>query len=149
MNNVLVILRYLIVFVFLTSLIIIGVISYFLFQLPDETSLEKYKPNVMTRVHASNGDLVKEYSREYRIFIPIEDIPSNVKFAFISAEDKNFYNHFGIDPLGIVTSIKNISNFLSNRRPEGASTITQQVAKNFLLSDELTLSHKIKEALLA
>ena len=150
MNNVLVILRYLIVFVFLTSLIIIGVISYFLFQLPDETSLEKYKPNVMTRVHASNGDLVKEYSREYRIFIPIEDIPSNVKFAFISAEDKNFYNHFGIDPLGIVrASIKNISNFLSNRRPEGASTITQQVAKNFLLSDELTLSRKIKEALLA
>ncbi len=150
MNNVLVILRYLIVFVFLTSLITIGVISYFLFQLPDETSLEKYKPNVMTRVHASNGDLVKEYSREYRIFIPIEDIPSNVKFAFISAEDKNFYNHFGIDPLGIVrASIKNISNFLSNRRPEGASTITQQVAKNFLLTDELTLSRKIKEALLA
>tara|TARA_Y100000748_G_C15497132_1_gene488605 strand:- start:1144 stop:3393 length:2250 start_codon:yes stop_codon:yes gene_type:complete len=104
----------------------------------------------MTRVHASNGHLVKEYSREYRIFIPIDDIPNNIKEAFLSAEDKNFYKHYGIDPLGILrASLYNIKNLVVNRRPQGASTITQQVAKNFLLSDELSLSRKIKEALLA
>ncbi len=144
------IIKYLLISFFSSFFIIISIILFFLFQLPDETSLQKYKPNVMTRVHASNGDLVKEYSREYRIFIPIEDIPKDIKNAFISAEDKNFYRHYGVDPLGILrASIKNISNFISNRRPEGASTITQQVAKNFLLTDELTLSRKIKEALLA
>ena len=104
----------------------------------------------MTRVHASNGHLVKEYSREYRIFIPVEDIPDDIKEAFISAEDKNFYHHYGVDPLGILrASLYNIKNIVVNRRPQGASTITQQVAKNFLLSDELSLSRKIKEALLA
>ena len=104
----------------------------------------------MSRIHASNGDLVKEFSKEYRIFIPIKDIPDDLKNAFISAEDKNFYHHFGVDPLGIIrASVKNISNFFSDKRPEGASTITQQVAKNFLLSDELSLNRKIKEGLLA
>ncbi len=129
---------------------IIATIFYFLSQLPDDTILKNYKPNVMTRVHASNGNLVKEYSREYRIFIPISEIPKNVKNAFISAEDKNFYYHYGIDPVGIIrAAYKNIININSNKRPEGASTITQQVAKNFLLSDELSLSRKIKEAFLA
>ena len=104
----------------------------------------------MTRIHDSNGQLVKEFSREYRIFVPIENIPASLKNAFISAEDKNFYNHIGIDPTGILRAIiRNSYYFFSDKRPEGASTITQQVAKNFLLNDELSLSRKVKEALLA
>lgn len=140
----------------LSILIIVPIVAiglsiiYFMFQLPDDSILKSYKPDVMTRVHASNGDLVKEYSMEYRIFIPIEDIPLSIKNAFLSAEDKNFYKHYGIDPIGIIrAAIKNTTNIFTNRRPEGASTITQQVAKNFLLSDELSISRKIKEALLA
>ena len=125
-------------------------IIYFTFQLPDDSKLKNYKPDVMTRVHDSNGKLVKEYSKEYRIFIPVDNIPNNLKNAFISAEDKNFYNHYGIDPLGILRALlKNTYYLFSNRRPEGASTITQQVAKNFLLNDEVSLSRKAKEALLA
>ena len=128
----------------------LSLIFYFLTTLPDYSNLQDYKPNVMTRVHASNGHLIKEYSREYRIFIPIDDIPSNIKEAFISAEDKNFYRHYGVDPLGIIrASLYNIRNIFLGKRPQGASTITQQVAKNFLLSDELSISRKIKEALLA
>ena len=92
----------------------------------------------MTRIHDSNGQLVREFSREYRIFVPIGNIPDNLKHAFISAEDKNFYNHIGIDPVGILRAFaKNTYYLFSDKRPEGASTITQQVAKNFLLSDEL------------
>ena len=125
-------------------------ILIFLSELPDFSSLQEYKPNVLTRVHSSDGTLIKEFSREYRIFVPIEDIPIQLKQAFISAEDKNFYKHFGIDGIGILkASIRNISNYLNERRPQGASTITQQVAKNFLLNDELSLRRKIKEALLA
>ena len=125
-------------------------IVYFSLQLPDDSNLKSYKPDVMTRIHDSNGQLVKEFSREYRIFVPIENIPVSLKNAFISAEDKNFYNHIGIDPTGILRAIiRNSYYFFSDKRPEGASTITQQVAKNFLLNDELSLSRKVKEALLA
>ena len=135
---------------FSISLVLLGSVLYFLNKLPDDSSLQSYKPNVMTRIHASNGDLVKEFSREYRIFVPINNIPKNIKIAFISAEDKNFYKHFGVDILGITRAFsKNLLNIFSNKRPEGASTITQQVAKNFLLSDELSFTRKIKEALLA
>ena len=142
--------KYAIYLFLLFSLLILTTIFYFLTTLPDYSSLKDYKPDVMTRVHASNGYLVKEYSKEYRIFIPIDDIPKDIKEAFISAEDKNFYSHYGIDPLGILrASLHNIKNLVVNKRPQGASTITQQVAKNFLLSDELSLSRKIKEALLA
>tara|TARA_B100000902_G_C27310787_1_gene918252 strand:- start:131 stop:2527 length:2397 start_codon:yes stop_codon:yes gene_type:complete len=127
-----------------------AVIIYFSFQLPDDSNLKSYKPDVMTRIHDSNGQLVKEFSREYRIFVPIDNIPDRLKNAFISAEDKNFYNHIGIDPTGILRAIiRNTYYFFSDKRPEGASTITQQVAKNFLLNDELSLSRKVKEALLA
>ncbi|RPG95295.1 MAG: PBP1A family penicillin-binding protein [Candidatus Pelagibacter sp. TMED263] len=123
---------------------------FFISQLPDDSLLKNYKPDVMTRIHASNGELVKEYSKEYRIFVPIDNIPENLKNAFISAEDKNFYNHYGIDPVGILRAfLKNTYYIFSNKRPEGASTITQQVAKNFLLSNELSISRKVKEALLA
>ncbi len=125
-------------------------VSIFFTELPDFSILKNYKPNVLTRVHSSDGTLVKEFSREYRIFIPIEDIPIQVKDAFISAEDKNFYDHLGIDVVGILKAVvRNISNLINDRRPQGASTITQQVAKNFLLSDELSLTRKAKEALLA
>ncbi len=142
--------KYSIYLLLIFTFLILSVISYFLTKLPDYSSLEDYKPNVMTRVHASNGHLVKEYSREYRIFIPIDDIPINIKEAFMSAEDKNFYSHFGVDVIGILrASLYNIQNFFEGKRPQGASTITQQVAKNFLLSDELSISRKIKEALLA
>ena len=104
----------------------------------------------MTRVHSASGELVKEYSNEYRVFIPIDAVPNIIKSAFISAEDKNFYNHIGVDMLGISRAfINNLKNIFSNKRPQGASTITQQVAKNFLLTDELSLSRKIKEAILA
>ena len=125
-------------------------IIYFLNLLPNYESLENYKPNVMSRVHAADGKLIREFSREYRVFIPIEDIPENVKLAFIAAEDKNFYTHYGVDLMGILrAAINNTVNIFTNKRPQGASTITQQVAKNFFFSDELALSRKIKEALLA
>ena len=125
-------------------------ITLFSINLPDYKQLENYKPSIMTRVHNSSGELIKEYSNEYRVFIPIDAVPNIVKSAFIAAEDKNFYNHFGVDPLGIIRAfINNIKNIFSDKRPQGASTITQQVAKNFLLSDELSLTRKIKEAILA
>ena len=129
---------------------LVATLIYFLNLLPNYESLENYKPEVMSRVHAADGKLIREFSREYRVFIPIEDIPKNIKMAFISAEDKNFYSHYGIDLAGILrAAINNTSNIFSNKRPQGASTITQQVAKNFFLSDEIALSRKIKEALLA
>jgi len=141
---------YLLYFLMAVTICIFIIIIYFSFQLPDDSNLKSYKPDVMTRIYDSNGQLVKEFSKEYRIFIPIENIPDGLKNAFISAEDKNFYNHIGVDPTGIIRAlIRNTYYFFSNKRPEGASTITQQVAKNFLLNDELSLSRKLKEALLA
>ena len=89
--------------VVILSLFVVTV--YFSFQLPDDSNLKSYKPDVMTRIHDSNGQLVKEFSREYRIFVPIENIPVSLKNAFISAEDKNFYNHIGIDPTGILRAL--------------------------------------------
>jgi penicillin-binding protein 1A len=103
----------------------------------------------MTRVHAADGSLLAEYAKERRLYIPIQAVPKLVKEAFISAEDKNFYEHGGIDPTGIARAVwTNIENY-GKRRPQGASTITQQVAKNFLTGDEKSLNRKIKEALLA
>ena len=122
-------------------------IIYFLYQLPNYDSLNNYKPNVMSRVHASDGKLIKEFSREYRIFIPIEDIPENVKIAFISSEDKNFYSHIGVDFVGIARAAgRNLLNIFNNKRPQGASTITQQVAKNFFfLMMKLPYLEKLKK----
>lgn len=126
-----------------------AVIYHYNKDLPDYTALKDYEPPVMTRVHASDGSLVAEYAKERRLYIPIQAVPKLVKEAFISAEDKNFYEHGGIDPLGIVRAAwSNIENY-GKRRPQGASTITQQVAKNFLVGNETTLDRKIKEALLA
>ncbi len=119
-------------------------------ELPDYHQLEKYEPPVTTRLFAGDGQLLMEYATEKRLFVPVDKIPDLVKNAFIAAEDKKFYSHGGIDYVGIVRAlIGNIKNFGSGRRPAGASTITQQVAKNFLLSSELSYTRKIKEAILA
>jgi penicillin-binding protein 1A len=118
-------------------------------DLPDYSALQDYEPPVMTRVHAADGSLVAEYAKERRLYIPIQAVPSLVKNAFISAEDKNFYEHGGIDLGGIARAVvTNLENY-GKRRPQGASTITQQVAKNFLVGSETTMNRKIKEALLA
>ena len=119
-------------------------------DLPDYRQLANYAPPTTTRVYGGDGRLLAEYAREKRIFVPIGAIPDQVKEAFVSAEDKNFYHHFGIDPVGIArTAVANIERLQSNRRPAGASTITQQVARNFLLTNEVSLTRKIKEAILA
>lgn len=119
-------------------------------DLPDYEVLASYEPPVATRIHAGNGALMAEYARERRLFLPIQAIPDRVKAAFLSAEDKNFYNHPGVDPFGLGRAVlNNLQNFGSGRRPEGASTITQQVAKNFLLSADQTIDRKVKEAILS
>eukprot|EP00913_Durusdinium_trenchii_P021292 g20005.t1 len=119
-------------------------------DLPNYEVLSAYEPPVATRVHAGNGALMAEYARERRLFLPIQAIPDRVKAAFLSAEDKNFYNHPGVDIYGLGRAIlNNLQNFGSGRRPEGASTITQQVAKNFLLSADQTIDRKVKEAILS
>ncbi|HSX75773.1 MAG TPA: penicillin-binding protein 1A [Shinella sp.] len=119
-------------------------------DLPDYEVLNSYAPPVTTRVHAGNGALMAEYARERRLYLPIQAIPDRVKAAFLSAEDKNFYQHPGVDVTGLFRAIVvNIQNMGSGRRPVGASTITQQVAKNFLLSSDQTIDRKVKEAILS
>ncbi|MBP2302332.1 penicillin-binding protein 1A [Azospirillum picis] len=127
----------------------------FLFQhydhdLPDYTKLANYQPPVTTRIYAGDGRLMAEFASERRIFVPIDSMPRQVVNAFMAAEDKNFYEHQGVDPIGILRAILiNIENFGRDRRPVGASTITQQVAKNMLLTNEVSFARKIKEAILA
>jgi len=117
-------------------------------DLPDHAQLANYEPAVMTRVHAVDGSLLAEYARERRLYLPIQAIPKLVVAAFLSAEDKNFYKHSGIDPEGIARAV--LANVRSGgKREQGASTITQQVAKNFLLTNERTYERKIREALIA
>jgi penicillin-binding protein 1A len=119
-------------------------------DLPDYSQLQNYEPPVMTRIHAADGSLLAEYARERRLYLPIQAIPKLVINAFVSAEDKNFYEHGGLDFSGIArAAFFYAENYGSNRRPQGASTITQQVAKNFLLTNEVSFQRKIKEALLA
>ena len=118
--------------------------------LPDYQQLAHYEPAVMTRVHAGDGRLLAEYATEKRVFVPIRAMPRRIIQAVLAAEDKHFYSHPGIDPLGLTRAVlTNIKNYGSGRRPVGASTITQQVAKNFLLTNEVSYSRKIKEAILA
>lgn len=118
--------------------------------LPDYRQLADYEPPVATRVHAGDGQLMVEYATERRVFIPIEAIPKLVVKAFLSAEDKTFYSHPGIDIFGVARAVAiNLVNFGRDRRPVGASTITQQVAKNFLLTNEVSMERKIKEIILA
>ncbi len=119
-------------------------------DLPDYKFLKNYKPSVSSKVYSGNGELVSDFSQQKRIFVPFNSIPKNVINAFLSAEDKNFFSHPGVDARGVIRAvINNISNLISSKRLEGASTITQQVAKNFLLTNEVSLNRKIKEAILA
>src|SRR3981189_564037 len=127
-----------------------GAIWHFSKDLPDYSQLQDYEPPVMTRVHASDGALLGEYSKERRLYLPIQAVPKMVINAFLAAEDKNFYEHGGIDFTGMArAAVLFAQNYGSNKRPQGASTITQQVAKNFLLPNEVSFTRKIKEALLA
>jgi penicillin-binding protein 1A len=129
---------------------IAGLLYHFSKDLPDYSQLEDYEPPVMTRVHAADGELLAEYAKQRRLYLPIQAVPKLVINAFISAEDKNFYEHPGIDFTGMARAgMFYLQNFGKGRRPQGASTITQQVAKNFLLTNEVSFDRKIKEALLA
>jgi len=127
-----------------------GLIWHFSKDLPDYSQLQDYEPPVMTRVHAADGSLLAEYANQRRLYIPIQAIPKRVVNAFVAAEDKNFYEHPGLDISGILRAgLVYVENIGRNRRPQGASTITQQVAKNFLLTNQVSFERKIKEALLA
>ncbi len=121
-------------------------------DLPDYESLSKYEPPVMTRIHAHDGSLISEFARERRIFVPINTVPKRVIGAFLSAEDRRFYEHGGVDLQGVLRAVfaaVEAKVHGSNKRAQGASTITQQVAKNFLLTNERSIERKIKEAILA
>jgi penicillin-binding protein 1A len=124
--------------------------QHFAADLPDVDGLRNYQPPVMSRVYAGDSRLLAELATERRIFVPVSAIPELVKRAFISAEDQNFYTHGGIDPLAIArAAVFDLSHAGQGRRPIGASTITQQVAKNMLLDNQMSLSRKVKEAILA
>lgn len=127
-------------------------LNYYGHDLPDEAQLRDYEPPIVTRLYAGDGHLLAEFAQEKRIFVPVEFIPDRVKQAFIAAEDQNFYSHGGVDMTAIARAmVKNVKNKLSGvkRRPEGGSTIAQQVAKNFFFSSEVSYERKIKEAILA
>ena len=144
------------IIVVISSILIILFISIFTIlwsfsnNIPDYKFLKNYKPPVSSKVYSGEGELVADFSKEKRIFVPYSSIPKNVINAFLSAEDKNFFFHPGVDAKGVLRAvINNIKNVLTSKRLEGASTITQQVAKNFLLTNEVSLNRKIKEAILA
>ncbi len=136
--------------VLLTSVLIVGVLWTYSKDIPDYKFLKNYKPPVSSKVYSGEGELVADFSQEKRVFVPYSSIPKNIINAFLSAEDKNFFSHPGVDAKGVLRAvINNISNIISSERLEGASTITQQVAKNFLLTNEVSINRKIKEAILA
>ena len=131
-------------------LFVFSTLWYFSSGLPDYKKLANYKPPISSRVHSGEGQLIAEYALQKRLFIPYDSIPKKVIYSFLSSEDKNFFSHPGVDAKSITRAIiKNLKNFFSEKRLEGASTITQQVAKNFLLTNEVSIKRKIKEAILA
>jgi penicillin-binding protein 1A len=133
-----------------STIFIVAVLWAFSNNLPDYKFLKSYKPSVSSKVYSGDGQLVNDFSTEKRIFIPYDAIPNKVINSFLSAEDKNFFSHPGVDARGVLRAIiNNISNVVASRRLEGASTITQQVAKNFLLTNEVSFNRKLKEAILA
>ena len=144
-----------ILFILLSFLLLLGILIFSVLwaysnNIPDYKFLKNYKPPVSSKVYSGDGKLVADFSKEKRIFVPYNSIPKNVINSFLSAEDKNFFSHPGVDAKGVLRAIvNNISNLISSKRLEGASTITQQVAKNFLLTNEVSLNRKIKEAILA
>ena len=139
--------------IFLSVISITGIVSilwYYSNDLPDYKFLKNYKPPISSKLYSNDGQLLSEFSSEKRIFVPYNSIPSLVVNSFLSAEDKNFFKHPGVDAKGVLRAIvNNVSNLIASRRLEGASTITQQVAKNFLLSNEVSIDRKLKEAILA
>jgi penicillin-binding protein 1A len=136
--------------ILLIGIAILSILWAFSNNLPDYKFLKNYKPSVSSKVYAGEGELVSDFSSEKRIFIPYKSIPIKIVNSFLSAEDKNFFNHPGVDAKGVLRAIiNNISNVLTSKRLEGASTITQQVAKNFLLTNEISFNRKLKEAILA
>jgi penicillin-binding protein 1A len=129
---------------------VLFVLQHYGKSLPDYLQLADYEPPVMTRVHAGDGRLMAEYATEKRVFVPMRAMPRRVINAFLAAEDKNFYSHSGIDFISVLRAVLvNIKNIGRGRRPVGASTITQQVAKNFLLTNEVSWERKVKEAILS
>ncbi len=137
-------------FLLISSIFVFIILWNFSNNIPDYKFLKNYKPPVSSKVYSGNGELVADFSKEKRIFVPYSSIPKNVINAFLSAEDKNFFSHPGVDAKGVVRAvINNIQNIITSKRLEGASTITQQVAKNFLLTNEVSINRKIKEAILA
>ncbi|MDC3075146.1 PBP1A family penicillin-binding protein [Pelagibacteraceae bacterium] len=146
--------KFLLIFLFISGFVSIFTIFYTLWkyspELPSYQKIIEYKPNLSSRIYSSDGYLLKSFYTEERIFIPENRIPETIKYAFLASEDKNFYNHYGIDIIAIFRAFfTNIININSNKRVVGASTITQQVVKNLLLSNELSYSRKIKEIILA
>ena len=134
----------------LISVLLLVILWNFSNNIPDYKFLKNYKPPVSSKVYAGDGNLVADFSKEKRIFVPYRSIPKNVINAFLSAEDKNFFSHPGVDAKGVLrATINNFKNIMTSKRLEGASTITQQVAKNFLLTNEVSLNRKLKEAILA
>ncbi|MGD8691736.1 MAG: penicillin-binding protein 1A, partial [Methyloceanibacter sp.] len=133
------------------SIAVAGAVAFVLWkvsqELPDYENLARYEPPVMTRIHANDGRLIAEYSRQRRIYVPISAVPKLVIDAYLSAEDKNFYQHGGLDMQGIVRAV--VANVSGGGGKQGASTITQQVAKNFLLTSDRNIERKLKEAILA
>ena len=144
-----------ILFISLSFLLLLGILVFSILwnysnNIPDYKFLKNYKPPVSSKVYSGEGELVADFSKEKRIFVPYNSIPEKIINSFLSAEDKNFFSHPGIDAKGVLRAIvNNISNIIYSNRLEGASTITQQVAKNFLLTNEVSLNRKIKEAILA
>ena len=142
--------KFLIIFSIAILIFLLTTLWYFSIGLPDYKKLSNYQPPISSRVYSNNGKLIAEYALQKRLFVPYDSIPKIVVNSFLSAEDKNFFTHPGIDAKGILRAIiKNLRNISQNKRLEGASTITQQVAKNFLLTNEVSLKRKIKEAILA
>ncbi len=139
--------------IFISIIALAGIVSilwYYSNDLPDYKFLKNYKPSISSKLYSNDGQLLSEFSSEKRIFVPFNSIPTLVVNSFLSAEDKNFFKHPGVDAKGVLRAVvNNISNLLASRRLEGASTITQQVAKNFLLSNEVSIDRKLKEAILA
>lgn len=144
------------IFLAISATVIIGVVGaiYIIFHygkdLPDHSQLANYSPETITRLYSSDGMILAEYAKEKRLYVPISAIPKRLRNAFIAAEDKNFYNHPGVDFVSVFRALMtNIANMGSNRSLVGGSTITQQVVKNFLLTNERSLERKVKEAILA
>ncbi|NKD54780.1 MULTISPECIES: penicillin-binding protein 1A [unclassified Haematospirillum] len=151
MSRVLVVVFSLLLLSIIAGIAVVGsVMWHFGRDLPDYRQLADYQPPITTRLYAGDGRLITEYAVEKRVFVPVSAVPRRVVDAFLSAEDKNFYQHYGLDLTGLARAvIVNARNFGSDKRPVGASTITQQVAKNFLLTNEVSIERKIKEAILA